>query len=224
LRRGSARMATGRPTSSRRARSLRFAAIAAISLVLYVALGLTVSSRPPSAFDLAGQAFLGHGLRLAIVAYRSGLFQNYAILCVFTITLAIVYPRWRGRVAFAIGALLLTWVISDRFKDFFHRPRPDHWLLVHETSASYSSGHAALGLSFYGLWALMIWLSDLPLVVRVALGGFIFAWDVVIDWSRLAMGAHYPTDIIGGWLLSVAVVSALYAATLVVEAKGAPVQ
>jgi len=168
---------------------------------------------------LAGRWFLGQALGLAYVAYRSGLFQTYVVLCVLAIIIAIFLPRWRGRVAFAIVALLSTWIISDRFKEFFHRPRPEHWLLVHETSASYSSGHAANGLAFYGLWALMIWLSDLPLALRAVLGGLIFTWDVVIDWSRLAMGAHFPTDIIGGWLLAVTVVAALRAATLVVEAK-----
>ena len=194
-------------------------AIAAVALTLYVALGAAVSWRPPSAFDLAGQALLGHGLGLAFIAYHGGLFPTYAALCVLTIIAAIWLPRWRGRVAFAIAALLLTWIASDRFKDFFHRPRPDHWLLVHERSASYSSGHAALGLAFYGLWALMIWRSGLPLGVRIAVSGLLFAWSLLIDWSRLAMGAHFPTDIVGGWLLAITVVSALRAATLVVEAK-----
>jgi undecaprenyl-diphosphatase len=217
LHRGSERTTAVKEISSRKARSL--AAIAAITLALYIALGAAVSWRPPGAFDLAGQTLLGHGLGLAHIGYRSGLFQTYAVLCVATIVMAIWLPRWRGRVAFAIGALLLTFIASDQFKLFFHRPRPEHWLLVHETSASYSSGHAANGLAFYGLWTLMIWLSDLPLAVRVVLGGLIFAWDLVIDWSRLAMGAHYPTDIIGGWLLAVVVVCALRAATLVVEAK-----
>jgi len=221
LHHGSARTIAAKAISSPKARSARFAALAAVALALYVTLGAAVSWRPPTPFDLAGQAFLGHGLRLAYVAYRSGLFSTYAILCVLTIVAAIRLPRWRGRAAFTIGALLLTWVISDRFKEFFHRPRPDHWLLVHETSASYSSGHAALGLSFYGLWALIIWLSDLPLAVRAVAAAALFGWDAVIDWSRLAMGAHFPTDIVGGWLLATAVVCGLRAATLVVEAKPA---
>ena len=215
---------TAKPVSSKRALSLRLAAVAAASLALYLVLGAYVSWRPPTAFDRAGEAFLAHGLGLAYVAYRSGLFQTYAVLCVLTIVVAIFLPRWRGRVAFAIGALLLTWVISDRFKDFFHRPRPADWVLVHETSASYSSGHSALALAFYGLWALMIWLSDLPLGVRAVAAGALFLWSLVIDWCRLAMGAHYPTDIVGGWLLAIAVVSALRAATLVVEAKPAQVE
>ena len=188
-------------------------------MALYLALGAAVSWRPPGSFDLAAQALLGHGLALAYIGYRSGLFPTYATLCIVTIVVAIFAPRWRGRVAFAIASLLLTWIASDRFKEFFHRPRPEHWLLVRETSPSYSSGHAANALAFYGLWALMIWLSDLPLGVRAVAGGVLFAWSLVIDWSRLAMGAHYPTDIIGGWLLAIAVVSALRAATVVVEAK-----
>jgi len=219
LHHGSARTIAAKAISSPKARSVRLAATAAVALAFYVALGAAVSRQPPGAFDRAGHVFLGHGLAFAYVAYRSGLFQTYVVLCLLTIAVAAVMPRWRGRVAFAIGALLLTWIISDRFKDLFHRPRPEDWLLVHETSASYSSGHSALGLAFYGLWALMIWRSDLPLGVRVTVSGVLFAWSVVIDWSRLAMGAHFPTDIIGGWLLAIAVVCGLRAATLVVEAK-----
>lgn len=191
---------------------------------MYVALGAAVSWRPPGDVDLAAQALLGHGLALAYVGYRSGLFQTYSALCIVTIVAAIFLPRWRRRVAFAVGALLLTWIVSDRFKEFFHRPRPDHWLLAHESSPSYSSGHAANGLAFYGLWALMIWRSGLPLGVRAVASTALFAWSVLIDWSRIAMGAHFATDIVGGWLLAIAVVCALRAATVVVEAKEPLVQ
>lgn len=190
-----------------------------LALIAYVALGAAVSWHPPGAFDRSAQALLGHGLGLAIWGYRSGLFPTYATLCVLTIVFAIAVPRWRGRVAFAIGALLLTWLISDRFKDFFARPRPEHWLLVHESSPSYSSGHAANSLAFYGVWAVLLWRSSLPLGIRIVASGGLGVLCLLVAWSRLAMGAHFPTDIIGGWLLAIAVVCALRAATLVVEAK-----
>jgi len=186
---------------------------------VYVTIGDLVAHQPPGAFDRGAQALLGHGLGLAIWGYRSGLFPTFAALCVLTIIFAIFVREWRGRVAFATGALLLTWFISDRFKDFFARPRPEHWLLVHETSPSYSSGHAANSLVFYGLWAFFLWRSGLPLGIRIAASGILGVWTLIVAWSRLAMGAHYPTDIIGGWLLAIAVVCGLRAATLVVEAK-----
>ena len=189
------------------------------ALLAYVALGFAVSRQPPGAFDRSAHALLGHGLPLAVAGYRSGLFPSLATACVLAIAFAIFAAAWRGRVAFSVTALLLTWFISDRFKEFFARPRPENWLVVHETSASYSSGHAANSLVLYGLWSVYVWFSGAPRGVRIVLSGALLVWCLIVAWSRLAMGAHYPTDIIGGWLLGIAVVCGLRAATLVVEAK-----
>lgn len=187
---------------------------------MYVALGAYVSPRPPSALDRAAAAtFFSHGLWLAVAGYKSGLFPTFAGLCVLAILLAIFVRSWRGRVAFSIVALLVAWLVSDRFKALFHRPRPEHWLLYHETSPSYSSGHATNSLVFYGLWAYLLWRSDLPIGVRAAGAGMLGIWCLIVAWSRLAMGAHYLTDILGGWLLAIAVVCTL--ATIVEATKAA---
>ena len=206
-------MLTDRRISSRRA--LRLALVGFVALCAYFALGAYVSHQPPTPLDRdVAQAMLGRLLRLAYAGYRSGLFPTFAPLCVLTIVLAIFARQWRGRVAFAILSLISAWVMSDRFKAFFDRPRPEHWLLVHETSPSYSSGHATNSLVFYGLWAYFLWRSDLPPAARFLGAGILGVWCAVVGWSRMAMGAHYLTDVLGGWLLAIVVVCAL--ATLVV--------
>ena len=204
---------TVRPTSSHRARSSRLALSAATALLLYIALGAYVSPRPPGSVDLAAESLVGHGLGLALVAYRSGLFPTYATLAALALLASIWLPRWRGRVAFGVVALLVAWRISDLFKSVFARPRPEHWVLVRESSGSYSSGHATLSLVVYGLWAYFIWRSGLPRPVRVAVSGMLVLWCLIVAWSRLAMGAHFPTDLAGGWLLGLVVLTALGAAT-----------
>jgi membrane-associated phospholipid phosphatase len=54
----------------------------------------------------------------------------------------------------------------------------------------------------YWLWAWFIWNSDLPQRVRVVVAPLLVLWGCGVIWSRLALGAHYVTDLIGGMLLA----------------------
>ena len=111
---------------------------------------------------------------------------------------------WFGSALVIIGTLLGAWVTSDLFKELFRRARPEHWYVLHETSFSYASGHATLSLAFYGTWMYLLWRTLPNSPWRGALLWFLGAWILAIGWSRLALGAHWPTDLLGGYLLGAA--------------------
>src|SRR5665213_1200395 len=113
-------------------------------------------------------------------------------------------PAWRGRILFSLGALLVCWLAADLCQHLFARPRRLDWVVKHETAFAFPSSHATIAVGFYGLWAWLIATSDLPgrRVVAWLLGALILG----ILWSRLALGAHYATDLIGGAFLAVALV------------------
>ncbi len=178
--------------------------LAVLGLVAYAALGAAVSRRPPGALDVAAEALGGHGLRAATFFTDAGLFPVYAALCVLLIGAAIARRAWRRQIAIAIVALVFAWRASDALKVVFARPRPPVWFVHHETSFSYASGHATLALTFYGFWAYVAWTSALPLAVRRAIATSLAVWIAAIGWSRLSLGAHYATDVLGGYLLGAA--------------------
>jgi undecaprenyl-diphosphatase len=93
------------------------------------------------------------------------------------------------------------WKISDLYKDHFMRARPPGELVFHETSFGYGRGHATLALTFYGAWALYAWRSELPPPARAGILTAAVVLILAIGWSRLALGAHYLTDVLGGYLL-----------------------
>jgi membrane-associated phospholipid phosphatase len=104
--------------------------------------------------------------------------------------------------------LLVCWRGVDLLQHVFVRPRRLDWVVKHETSYSYPSSHAAIATGFYALWALMLSLSELSRRVRAIAAGLLVLLAVAICWSRLALGAHYLTDLAGGALFAIAVVSA----------------
>jgi membrane-associated phospholipid phosphatase len=180
---------------------IRYLAIALAAALLYVWLGVSVSHAPPHGVDVWGHVFAGHGKFLALVFTESCWWEMLLALALITIMVAVRYPAWRARVMLAIPTTLITWQLSDVLKNVFRRPRPDYWVLIHEPTYAYSSGHAMFALLVYGLWAWYIWNSDLPRNVRILVAPLLALWACGIIWSRLALGAHYVTDLVGGVLL-----------------------
>ena len=176
-------------------------------LFAFVVLGAVVSFRAPSSVDLAGRPFAGHGLLAAQFLTDVGLFPVYAVISALLIVLGLIKRELLRAVLVSIITLVFAWQVSDACKVFFHRPRPPYWFVNHETSASYPSGHAALVIAFYGFWTAVAWQSDLPISAKRWIRLAFAALAIGIGWSRLALGAHYITDVVGGYLLGAAIAS-----------------
>ena len=83
------------------------------------------------------------------------------------------------------------------------RSRPPYGIVHIETSWSYPSGHAMFAVVVYGVWSYYVARSSLPPPFRAALATAIALWGVAVIWSRLALGAHYVTDLAGGVLFGI---------------------
>lgn len=114
--------------------------------------------------------------------------------------------RWNKLlfVAFSlIGAVLLNVLL----KFIFVRDRPDLWVhLVEENSYSFPSGHAMASSAFAVMLGLLGWRTTFRWWIIA--GAAIFAF--FIGYSRLYLGVHYPSDVLAGWLVSAAWVSAVH--------------
>jgi membrane-associated phospholipid phosphatase len=177
------------------------AAIALVCGLAYTALGLAVSQRPPGPFDRSAEPLAGWGVPVAWVFTASCLWPALVTAGVCALVLAWRSPAWRARALFSVVLTVVAWQTSDLLKNLFKRPRPPYWVFHHETTFSYSSGHALFATIVYGLWAYFIFRSALPAPLRWTLAALGVAWGLAVIWSRLALGAHYPTDLIGGVLL-----------------------
>jgi membrane-associated phospholipid phosphatase len=177
---------------------------------LVLALGHAVGHGPDPAWLMAAEmSWVNHSALLAW--WLTWMCYPYALgpLCLGLIAIAIRYPAWRGRIAFALLALLLAWRGADLLQHLFARPRRLDWVVKHETAFSFPSSHAAIVAGFYGVLALLVARSALR--SRAIVAGAIGLLGLAILWSRLALGAHYLTDLAGGVLWGGAVVAALAA-------------
>ena len=190
--------------SERRRRFLPRLLIGGVALAAFFTIGASVSHVPPSTFDTLASGESGRYAELALFFTHAGLFVPYVVLCAAGLVLGVLVRRWLAAALVEINLMLVVWRVNDAFKGYFHRPRPAWWYRELETSYAYASGHAALSLTFYGFAAYVIARSALPSSVKRVAIVTCGIMVIGIGWSRLALGAHYPTDLIGGYLLAVA--------------------
>lgn len=97
-------------------------------------------------------------------------------------------------------------VLNSIAKKALQRDRPELWdLVVPHASFGFPSGHAMQSMAIAIGLAVLFRFSKSRVAVGLAGLGFV----TVIAACRLYLGLHYPTDVLAGWMLSLAWVSAL---------------
>lgn len=127
------------------------------------------------------------------------------------ITIALLFITalllWRKKYALAtffvltnvIGALL-----NKLLKWFFKRERPDILPVIIEKGYSFPSGHSMGSLIFFGSCAYLcihiVKSTGHKIIAYVVACLFI----ILIGISRIYLGVHYPTDVVGGYSIGIA--------------------
>ena len=103
-----------------------------------------------------------------------------------------------------LGTLILSVgggaLLNLLLKNIFLRPRPDFSnVFYHESGYSFPSGHAMLSILFYGMAAYLIAAQGFSWKTQIRLGVTAFTLALLIGFSRIFLGVHYLTDVLGGW-------------------------
>ena len=103
-------------------------------------------------------------------------------------------------------AALLGEAINEGAKALIDRQRPDATLRtqsVHETSASFPSGHAMGSIIGYGALIYVVWVVLRRRSMKLALTAAFVALVMVIGWTRVYLRAHWCSDVLAGWALGI---------------------
>jgi len=127
------------------------------------------------------------------------------IVVACTILLGLLLLRRWHSALFLAGVLLSGIALSTILKQWIGRPRPQlvaH--LDHASSLSFPSGHALNSTLFYLTVALIIAQFLRRRSQRWILYGAAISLLLGTGISRIALGVHYPTDVIAGWVIGAA--------------------
>ncbi len=188
-----------------------------VALLCFAYLAWLVSSHGILAFDtVISQWVYGHrnpalnGVMIAVTYL--GNWQT--VVTVGADLLVLPQTRRRYGLPYACFAAAST-VLYKIMKTVFARPRPEVAVrLIEESGWSFPSGHSMNCIVCYGIliYLLRRHCQDRRLVNALTI--LLSLLILSIGCSRVYVGVHYPTDILGGWSLGLAF---LLAATLIYE-------
>jgi undecaprenyl-diphosphatase len=137
---------------------------------------------------------------------RIGNALGYSRIVIINLIIACIIFVVIGRKWWAVFLLaaMACWLTNQLIKALVQRPRPTtEYVRVteHPDGWSFASGHTVAGTLFFGALALIAWRFIVPGRWRSVLIAILIGTIVLIGISRVYVGAHWPTDVVGGWLI-----------------------
>jgi len=183
-----------------------------LNLILFIKISSEILEKEHLSFDAPIMSYF-YALREptlnAVVIGITTLGSSVVLGSTILATIIILFKK-RRRDALTFSFILLFGIILNlSLKFFFQRPRPELMPLVNETSFSYPSSHAMNSFIFYlSFYIFILRQPDKPIRNTIL---FIITATIIllIGLSRIYLGVHYPSDVLGGfaagaiWLLSV---------------------
>lgn len=193
--------------------SNRILALTGVSAVLlFAALLFCVLADHTSGFDDPVRSFF-YNLRcdaltpaVKAVTYM-GNWQSITALC---IALLLIKPtRITYGIPVSAGAIFVT-VLNKLIKAAVQRPRPDDVVhLISEGGFSFPSGHSITSMFVFGLLIFLVRSNVRNKTAANVLTAVLSIPMILIGLSRIYLGVHYPTDVLAGWCLGIAVTAAV---------------
>lgn len=100
--------------------------------------------------------------------------------------------------------LVIITILNNVLKYIVQRERPNELRLVNETSYSFPSGHSMISMAFYGYFIYLIYKYVKNKYIKSALIALLSCLIVLIGFSRIYLGVHYTSDVLSGFVISIA--------------------
>ena len=187
-----------------------------LSLFIFINVGILVTNGTAKQFDEsiikyfrvegnnsepAGPAFLTESMRDITSLGGETVITIITVFIVGFLLFQKSYDAMWLVLAATIGGAIISLVL----KEFYGRERPDiSYRLINVTPLSFPSGHSMMSAVVYLTQAAIIARIQKNKKIRIYILSVALFLTFIIGLSRIYLGVHYPTDVIGGWTMGLA--------------------
>lgn len=176
-----------------------------ILLAIFLILGFMVrNSAEGILFDVKLLEFLHKSTNTTLLKIMKGISylgaEKFLVpLMLFIIVFNLIKKNIRESI-FLLVNTLGSFTLNSLIKQIFQRTRPLDFSLVKQGGLSYPSGHSMVVMSMYLAIFYLLTKNEKDKNKRVSIGLVVGIYIISMGISRMYLGVHWPTDIIGGYI------------------------
>lgn len=189
---------------------------ASFALLIFMILGYVIRFYPQqlTGFDSTIQSTLRGDLPAALTAFFTKVTHvmdtKIIVIWVGLLMAVFAYKKWYSEALLLGSNLVLTGLLVLLLKNIYQRPRPAILHLVVEKGFSFPSGHSLASTLVLGSLIIMIGQRLKHQIARYVLQGVLLLEIGIIVASRVYVGVHYSSDVLGSMILGLAVLQFEY--------------
>lgn len=180
---------------------------AALCLCAFISIALSISDNQIHRFDdvlinwIQGMESPGMTRWMQFFTWI-GSGRQVVIITILVMLVLYLYLGHRRELLFLTSVLVGSTVLNALLKVVFGRARPTIHRIIEVSGYSFPSGHSMASFSLYGGLAFLIWKHIPSFTGRVFMMVASAVFILTIGMSRIYLGVHYPSDVVGGYFIS----------------------
>ena len=177
--------------------------IFALLICVFIVLSILVLTKNDIYLDKQVYSFISKFIKPSITPniIRITRITSASVVIIITILVLILFKNKKYGIYMSINLILIT-LFQLILKNIFTRNRPIDINLIDETGYSFPSGHSLTSMAFYGFIIYLIYTSKLSKKIKIISITSLVILILMIGISRIYLGVHYATDVIGGFSFS----------------------
>ncbi|MDR3700949.1 MAG: phosphatase PAP2 family protein [Candidatus Sulfopaludibacter sp.] len=183
-------------------------AVAVLAALFFAALAHAVVQGATQSFDASVRSTIHSWATPQLTGVMSGVTQLGSVTVLLPLGVILVwrlYAAGRPRAAVLLAVTVLGAQVFDQALKFgFRRPRPAVFFdLAQPGTYSFPSGHSVTSCCFYGVLAAILTAGAVSWRRKVLIWAVAVTVTLAVGFSRVYLGVHYPTDVLGGYAVAV---------------------
>ncbi len=176
-----------------------------ICLIGFLALAEDVFNKEIMKGDIIGYQMISTFLISDFATPIAKIITNFGgaiFLIATTVVLFILIKNKKIGIAITTNLVLVA-LLNQLLKNILQRPRPTEYRIIQETGYSFPSGHSMASMAFYGYLVYLIYKYVENKNIKWILITLLSILICSIGISRIYLGVHYTSDVLGGFLISI---------------------
>lgn len=155
-----------------------------------------------------GQVYHHNAFSLSIFRFLTscGNTDTITILTIISVIILALMKYFYAAGFVAINEIAISW-INHTIKMIVQRPRPAHHHYIYAGGYSFPSGHSAGSFALYISLLIVALFVFKKLSIKITLSVIAIGLVILIGYSRIFVGVHYPSDVVGGYLLAATILT-----------------